>query len=69
MEPQRHAMFTSWLRTHPADRNRYAAAKRAATDGVGALRYNDSKSAFVYDIYERAFIADSSHVHDPRPRP
>lgn len=69
VEPRRHAMFTGWLRTHPADRDRYAAAKRAATDRVGGLRYNDSKSAVVYDIYERAFIADPSHVHDPQPRP
>lgn len=70
VEPQRHAMFISWLRTHPADRDRYAAAKRAATDEMGGLRYNDSKSAVVYDIYERAFTADSAHVHDdPQPRP
>lgn len=67
VEPQRHAMFASWLRTHPADRDRYAAAKRAAADGVGMLRYNDAKAAVVYDIYESAFIADPSHLHDPRP--
>jgi GrpB-like predicted nucleotidyltransferase (UPF0157 family) len=69
VEPRRHAMFISWLRTHPADRERYAAAKWVAADGLGGKRYNDSKSAAVYDIYERAFIADPSHVHDPQPRP
>jgi len=37
-------MFTNWLRTHPADRDQYAAAKRAATDTAGASRYNDSKN-------------------------
>ncbi|GAB3769645.1 GrpB family protein [Microlunatus parietis] len=69
VEPQRHALFAAWLRAHPADRDRYAAAKRAAAEGVGASRYNDLKSAVVYDIYERAFITDSAHGHDPRPRP
>lgn len=70
VEPQRHAMFASWLRTHPTDRERYAAAKQAtSTQGVTSVRYNDSKSAVVYDIYERAFIADSPHRHDPHPRP
>lgn len=68
IEPQRHAMFTNWLRTHRVDRDRYAAAKRVATDRAGALRYNDSKSSVVYDIYEKAFIADSPHLHDPQPR-
>ncbi|GAA1430033.1 hypothetical protein GCM10009616_13560 [Microlunatus lacustris] len=69
VEPQRHVMFTCWLRSHPADRDRYAAAKRVATGGADAPRYNDAKSAVIYDIYEQAFIADSSHPHDPRPRP
>ena len=68
VEPQRHAMFTSWLRTHPADRDRYAEGKRNATDGARARRYNDSKSAVIYDIYERALTADSSRDHDPQPR-
>lgn len=68
VEPQRHALFISWLRAHPADRDRYADAKRAATGDTRSTRYNDSKSAVVYDIYERAFIADTSHPHDPHPR-
>lgn len=67
-EPQRHQLFTRWLRAHPTDRERYAAAKTEAVGGGGARRYNDAKSAVVYDIYERAFLADSSHEHDPQPR-
>ena len=69
VEPQRHALFIRWLRTHPADRERYAAAKRAAAEGVAGLRYNDAKAAVVHDIYERALSADPAHVHDPQPRP
>lgn len=68
VEPRRHALFLSWLRTHPADRDRYAAAKRDAADGAGGRRYNDVKSAVVYDLYEWAFMADSAHRHDPQPR-
>ena len=44
-------------------------AKRVATGGADAPRYNDAKSAVIYDIYEQAFIADPSHPDDPRPRP
>lgn len=67
-EPQRHAMFVRWLRTHEADRKRYAAAKQLVAGREGSTRYNDSKSAVVYDIYERAFLADPSHLHDPQSR-
>jgi GrpB-like predicted nucleotidyltransferase (UPF0157 family) len=57
VEPQRHAIFISWLRTHPADRDRYAAAKEAvmkqgAAEGRESMRFN----------------ADPSYRHDPRPR-
>jgi len=68
VEPQRHEVFTRWLRTHQADRERYAAAKRRAASGDEAARYNDLKSAVIYDIYEQAFLADPSHAHDARPR-
>ena len=53
---------------HPADRDRSAAAKLDAAVTDRARRYNDLKSAVVYDIYERAFLADPSYGHDPRPR-
>lgn len=68
-EPRRHALFTQHLRTHPEDRERYAAAKQAARAAPGAGRYNDLKAATVYDIYERAFLADPRHPHVHRPRP
>jgi len=68
LEPQRHELFRTWLRTHEGDRDRYAAAKHAAAAGDGRLRYNDAKSAIIYDIYERAFLADPAHDHDPQPR-
>lgn len=67
-EPQRHDIFSRWLRAHEADQERYGAAKRLAASGDASRRYNDSKSAVIYDIYERAFLADPSHLHDPHPR-
>ena len=68
VEPQRHLLFVRWLADHPGDRDRYAAAKLDAALADGAQRYNDLKSAVVYDVYEKAFLADPSHEHDPRPR-
>ena len=65
IEPQRHLLFLRWLTDHPGDRNRYAAAKIAAAGAGQGRRYNDLKSAVVYDIYERAFLADPAH--DARP--
>ncbi|WP_309104592.1 GrpB family protein [Microbacterium sp.] len=69
IEPQRHTVFTDWLKKNPTDRHRYNAAKAAASTADGTARYNDLKAAAVYDIYERAFIADPRHDHDPHPRP
>ncbi len=43
-------------------------AKRRAASGDAATHYNDAKSAVIYDIYEKAFQADPSQWHDPRPR-
>ena len=68
IEPQRHLLFRRWLTDHPGDRDRYAAAKLAAAGAGQGSRYNDLKSAVVYDIYERAFLADPAHDHDPQPR-
>ena len=53
---------------HPADRDRYAGAKLAAAGDGDGRRYNDLKCAVVYDIYERAFLADPAYEHDPQPR-
>ena len=68
VEPRRHQFFTNFLRADDAARERYAAAKRAAARDPGLSRYNDLKSAVVYDIYELAFLADPGHLHDPQPR-
>lgn len=68
VEPQRHQLFTTYLRTDKAARDRYAAAKRAAASDPAAGQYNDLKSAVVYDIYELAFLADPDQQHDPQPR-
>ena len=69
VEPQRHLLFLRWLSDHPDDRDRYAAAKLEAAGAGRGRRYNDLKSAVVYDIYERAFLADPTYDHDPQPRP
>jgi hypothetical protein len=47
----------------------YASAKREAVGTEGPSGYNDLKAAVVYDIYERAFLADQTHHHEPQPRP
>jgi GrpB-like predicted nucleotidyltransferase (UPF0157 family) len=68
IEPRRHVLFATWLRSNPTDRRRYAEAKLAAAAAPPERgRYNDLKAAAVYEIYERAFRADSEHAHDPRP--
>jgi len=69
-EPKRHLMFRDWLRTHPEDRDRYAEVKRevAAHGFTDAMRYNNEKAWFVYDLYEKVFAGDPEHKHDPHPR-
>jgi GrpB-like predicted nucleotidyltransferase (UPF0157 family) len=57
-ETVRHLVFRDWLRTHPADRDRYAAVKRAiAEDAVDVRAYSDAKNEVIDDIYGRAFAA------------
>jgi GrpB-like predicted nucleotidyltransferase (UPF0157 family) len=70
-EPARTRMFRDWLRTHPDDREAYANLKSTlATRGfTDVMDYNNHKAAMVYDIYERIFIADPEHPHDPQARP
>ena len=58
----RHRMFRDWLRDHPADRTRYAAAKRMAADESNAagdtmMRYNLRKQPAVREILDRMFRA------------
>ncbi|OIH95015.1 MULTISPECIES: GrpB family protein [unclassified Curtobacterium] len=55
----KHVVFRDWLRTDAADRERYAAAKRAAAHGTAqrVTDYNARKEAVVLDVYDRAFRA------------
>jgi len=54
----RHRMFRDWLRLHPADRDRYAHAKREAAGGVmQVMDYNKRKEAVLRQIYQRMFRA------------
>ncbi|GAA2748705.1 GrpB family protein [Amnibacterium kyonggiense] len=61
-ESARHRLFRDWLREHPEDRDRYAAAKRAAAAAATAAgehvqQYNARKEAVVRDIYARLFAS------------
>jgi GrpB-like predicted nucleotidyltransferase (UPF0157 family) len=57
-ETVRHRMFRDWLRSTPADRRRYEAAKRAAVPGGGhVMDYNARKEATIREIYDRLFRA------------
>ena len=61
-EGARHRLFRDWLREHPEDRDRYAAAKRsasaeAAAAGEDVQQYNLRKEAVVREIYARIFLA------------
>ena len=57
-EVVRHRMFRDWLRSHPDDRERYEAAKRAAVPGGGhVMDYNARKQDTVRAIYDRMFRA------------
>ena len=71
IEPRRHVAFRDWLRSHAGDRQGYAALKAdLGTRGfVDGNDYNNHKAGFVYDVYERIFVADPEHEHTPRPRP
>jgi GrpB-like predicted nucleotidyltransferase (UPF0157 family) len=61
-EPVRHRIFRDWLRGNPAERDRYAAAKRQAaseanTAGEHVMQYNARKQQVIREIYHRAFVA------------
>ena len=54
-EPYRHRIFRDRLREHPQDRERYAAAKRAAAAGGGhVMEYNARKQEVLREIVVRA---------------
>jgi GrpB-like predicted nucleotidyltransferase (UPF0157 family) len=61
-EPVRHRIFRDWLRGNPAERDRYAAAKRRAaseanTAGEHVMQYNARKQQVIREIYHQAFTA------------
>ncbi len=58
-EVARHRLFRDWLRRHPAERERYADAKRvAAAEGAARpMEYNAKKAIVVRELYARAFAA------------
>jgi GrpB-like predicted nucleotidyltransferase (UPF0157 family) len=61
-EPVRHRIFRDWLRGNPAERDRYAAAKRQAASEANAgaehvMQYNARKQQVIREIYRRAFVA------------
>lgn len=58
-EPLRHLLFRDWLRSHPDDRELYAAAKRhlAAETAENPDDYNLDKNTVIDDIYTRIFAA------------
>lgn len=58
----KHRIFRDWLRGQPAERDRYAAAKRRAASEANAggehvMQYNARKQQVVREIYHRAFVA------------
>lgn len=56
-EAARHRIFRDWLRADEADRERYAAVKRAvAADGLMS-EYNARKEGVIREVYARAFAA------------
>ncbi len=61
-EVVRHRLLREWLREHPDDRERYAAAKRAAAAASNAARehvmdYNRRKEPALREILDRVFRA------------
>ncbi len=61
-EPVRHRIFRDWLRGHPGERDRYAAAKRQAArlanaGGEHVMQYNARKQQVIREIYRQAFAA------------
>ena len=68
-ESARHRLFRDWLRTNPADRERYrdaklAAAAEANARGEHVMEYNARKQDVIREIYgERSAPRDGSHRH------
>jgi GrpB-like predicted nucleotidyltransferase (UPF0157 family) len=58
-EPIRHRLFRDWLRTHPEDRDLYAATKRRIARDTAEQPgdYSLAKNDVIDDIYHRIFAA------------
>jgi GrpB-like predicted nucleotidyltransferase (UPF0157 family) len=68
-EPVRHAMFRDWLKTHPEDREIYAAVKRESAAasleaGETGSQYNARKNVVIKEIYARIFKAHGLVLDD-----
>jgi len=61
-EPLRHLLFRDWLRSHPEDRERYAAVKRdlARSTAEHPADYNLAKNEVIDEIFARIFSAPPS---------
>lgn len=69
-EPLRHLLFRDWLRSHPKDRERYAAAKRelARSTAGHPADYNLAKNEVIDEIFAHIFSAPpSQHPSWPEP--
>ncbi|MEV0154751.1 GrpB family protein [Micromonospora sp. NPDC050686] len=66
-EPIRHRLFRDWLRAHPADRDRYATAKRrlARDTADRASDYSLAKNDVIDQILARAFAAAGAVTAEP----
>jgi GrpB-like predicted nucleotidyltransferase (UPF0157 family) len=65
-ESARQRLFRDWLREHPDDRDRYAAAKRSASaesaaTGEHVQQYNARKQTVLRDVYARLFASAGLH--------
>ena len=67
-EARWHQLFRRWLLEHDDDRRAHAELKQSLSRGGFRTGgdYDGGKSALIYDINERAFAADSGHIHDPQ---
>jgi GrpB-like predicted nucleotidyltransferase (UPF0157 family) len=67
-ESARQRLFRDWLRDHPDDRDRYAAAKRdasaaSAAEGEHVQQYTARKQAVLREIYARLFASAGLPPH------
>lgn len=67
-EHLRHLIFRDWLRSHPDDRDRYAAEKRriAAASPLDMTEYVNQKAAIVIETLRKAGCSEPCDVEAPR---